>query len=99
VEYIVLDRARVIADDNIIDITDGLVTANGDSVRIAEYSDPQPAKAIHVDTLVDATMTDRGGIFTFSGKSVHLMKEVGIPPDEAVISVRVTKYRGCRNCP
>jgi hypothetical protein len=100
VDYITLDRCKISGDDKVIDIDDGLVVANGATVRISKYEPDRNGNLVprYQDQLFEADSKVERNAVAFTGKSRHLVDDVGLTPDEAIITIRVTKWRGCHNC-
>jgi hypothetical protein len=84
------------ADDDIIDIPDGLVIVNGGDATIYEYRN---GRAEQADRLTGAEIkTERDGAIVLVGNSTHLMREVRVPPEQARIGMRITPKKGCKGC-
>ena len=98
-DYVVYDHCKIDSEIH-TGITDGLVTANGATVRIAEYAIDSRGqrRTVFVDQLFDADSKVERGVVAFTGKSRHLIDNNGLDAPDAVVTVRVTKWRGCANC-
>jgi hypothetical protein len=89
------DHCHITATDGSKEIDDGMVIAHGDGVILHEYQFDRPVRQ---DRLTAVTEKIGRGKVTFTGTSRRLLTEVGVPPEDAVITYEVTRWKGCRTC-
>ena len=55
---------------------------------------------IRIDRLLGAGVVQHGRDYTVTGVSEHMVEMIGVPEDEAVVTLTLTPtMKGCRNCP
>ena len=103
-QFLKLDHAKVASDFPHLQVDDAVVIANGDSVIVSAYVDPPkegapPVRPVRLDRLTKADVkATRGGTFAFSGVSDWALNQVGATREQAIITIRVSKWKGCEGC-
>lgn len=73
------------------------VTMNGNVAKLAHY-EPSKGRSVELDRLTDMRVDEKAnGQFVITGISQQLVGEVGLSPDEAKVTWRVTP-KGCATC-
>jgi hypothetical protein len=98
VQFTKLEHAVIHSDVDHLEVKDAVVLANGDSVVISEYPENPNARPVRVDRLIKADVKVTRGAFAFSGVSEYLLNEVQVPKEQALVTIRINKWRGCQGC-
>lgn len=77
------------------EIENGLVLTNGDQAKILVHFNGKPHQ---LDRVVNARLEIRGKTAIITGRSSYLQNDLGVPPEDQNIEVRVSNWRGCAHC-